>query len=140
MMDKLLGKKIGKGFRRDVFEHKEDDSLVIKALLNKTDKHNINEIERWKNADEETKKYLAPCIEISEDGVYLIQKKGTKVEGNGYIPTRDFPESFIKTIKPFQDRIKKDNWVYIDGELKLCDYGEEELTPAQERQLKRKFG
>ncbi len=131
-MDKLLGKKIGKGVRRDVFEHKKDDSLVIKALLNKTDNHNILEMENWNNADEETKQFLAPCIEITYDGVYLTQKKGVPIKELSDKPSgiffleNELPLGFLDKIKPYNKRgkFKRKNFIYIDGELKLCDYGE----------------
>ncbi len=127
-MEELLGKKIGKGIRRDLFEHKKDDSLVIKALINKTDNHNILEMENWKNADEETRQFLVPCIEITYDGVYLVQKKGSPITSDGeFLYRKDLPPGFLRKIKEYTKRgkFKKKNFVYIDGCIKICDYGEE---------------
>ncbi len=126
-MDKLLGKKLGKGVRRDVFEHKEDSSLVIKCLINRTDNHNRLEMENWNNADEKTREFLAPCIEMSEDSVYLVQKKGEPLDESdgGYFPREDLPEGFLDKIDAGKRyKFKKRNFVYMDGKLKLCDYGE----------------
>ncbi len=127
MKKELLGKKIGSGERRDVFNHREDDSLVIKRLKSGGDNHNKIEMENWNNADKETRKFLAPCIAISDDGYYLVQKKGISLEKcNRKKKTHDDAfEIFLKKMKYFRttDRKKPSNWVYIDEELKMCDYG-----------------
>ena len=85
-MEHLLGKQIGEGFSRTVYQHKEDPSLVIKRArkwINTGDYHgkrdNYTEHHVWKNA-RKNKKYLAPVTHLSKCHRYLVMKKTTPLD------------------------------------------------------------
>ena len=73
----FCGKCIGNGCYRQVYEHKFDDSLVIKIECADNKVFcNIREWTIWSELPEnEMKRYFAPCIDISENGLILIQKR-----------------------------------------------------------------
>ena len=76
MLDKL-GKYIGAGGCRKVYEHKDNPEWVIKVAKSpRKVVANRSEWNVWQALkDTPEAKYLAPCIEISEDNKWLVQMK-----------------------------------------------------------------
>ncbi len=130
-MKHLLGKKIGEGCRRQVFAHKHDDTLVIKVYRDEEfftarkahgvwrhPEHNLVEYENWLRAKErgtDFAMWLAPCLEISDCGVFLVQRRGTKVDR--------IPRNIPGWIHAQGDFAIGANWVMIDERIVLSDYG-----------------
>ena len=108
----ILGKKLGSGIHRDVFEYKQDNNLVIKCSIEYPN-INILEFEVWLMVkDTQISKWFAPCIDISPCGMYLIQKK---------IEIR--PESeYPKLVPSFFDDLKYSNYGWIKDKFVCCDY------------------
>lgn len=86
-----LGKYIGSGKCRKVYHHPTLKDAVIKVA--KKDKsgglnhQNKSEWEVWNLIkDTKYKKYFCPCIEMTEDGKYLIQKKAKKTSSTVNLP------------------------------------------------------
>jgi hypothetical protein len=77
-----LEKLIGKGTYRRVYEHPDDNTLVVKVLRKNKKTNKSNEIE-WKiwNAikDTEYAEYFCPCIELTKEG-YLIMNRCDPIE------------------------------------------------------------
>lgn len=102
---------IGSGKARDVYAL--DYDRVVKVAKDVVGVEcNRREWRIWSSAVN-IKHILVPCIDISEDGKRLIQKRGKRVN----------------EVPPYPDVIKKCNvekpkqWVEIDGQVKLADYG-----------------
>lgn len=124
----FCGKQIGYGVYRQVFEHKYDDSLVIKVeYADTTFFANAQEWAVWKEmSDTDLAKYFAPCVDISENGLILIQKK-TK-------PLRKYPEM----IPAFFTDTKRSNYGSINGKFCCHDYASHKLyqTGVTKRMVK----
>lgn len=73
----VLGKCLGEGVARRVYEWLPDDTLVAKLQMRESyqdrDYQNIAEWQLWTNASAELKKWLAPCKWISPCGTLLLQ-------------------------------------------------------------------
>lgn len=123
MIDKL-GDYLGEGFRRIVYAHKDDPELVIKFLKNIEDDHNRIEFENWQILkDTEKGRWLTPCVSLSEDGRFLIQKR-VKV-------TDEAPENVPDWIQILGDWSfggnKSKHWGIYEGRIVLIDYGDKKL-------------
>ncbi len=125
-MKHLLGKEIGGGCRRLVYVHKEDPSLVIKVYRDKSffvkhpqwkhPEHNVREYENWLLSQKKgVSEWLAPCVTISDCGIYLVQVRGTSVQ--------KIPHKVPGWIMSQGDYTYAANWVEIDGRTVLSDYG-----------------
>lgn len=119
-----LGNYLGEGFRRIVYDHIDDPTVVVKFLKNLKDDHNRIEFENWeKMKGTDRGLWLAPCISLSEDGRYLIQKKVEVLDGA--------PENIPDWIKVLGDYSfggnKSKHWGKFDGRIVLIDYGDKIL-------------
>lgn len=115
-MEVILGDKIGEGNRRIVYNHAERDDLVVKVLKNEVksnDDHNRIEYNNWIKLKDD--KWLAPCLFLSECEQYLIQLKGELAP----IP-KEVPD-FIKKQRDWN--LGRGQWVKINNNIVLCDYG-----------------
>ncbi len=110
-MKHLLGEKIGEGRKREVYNHKEDDNLVIKRAKEKKGFTGCqqNELE-YRFYNDFPDKPFAPTYWITEDKKYLIQKKGK--------PAKKIPDHDLVGL----DFHRLWNWVEIDGKTLLCDF------------------
>ncbi len=111
------GEKIGSGVIRDVYEYG-------KGYVLKFDKYsgseNFYEYQNYQIAKERGwDEWLAPCVSISDDHKYLIQKRGMKV--------MSVPEDLPEWIKKIDDKAAR-QWVRINGRAVLCDYGGVDLN------------
>jgi hypothetical protein len=120
--------EIGRGYHRIVYQHENPDWVVkvprknitphIEKFYQDTNrlpppqegiKQNKLEFRFYKNAPDDIKKHLVPCIKM--EGNNLVQLKGEKT-------TRLKDVSFGR---------KDSDWVLINNKKLLCDYGSLEL-------------
>ncbi|MCK9370240.1 hypothetical protein M0R04_10070 [Candidatus Dojkabacteria bacterium] len=108
----LLGEVLGIGIHRKVGVYKQDESLVIKCAV-ETPNINILEDEIWMMVkDTSIAKWFAPCVAISECGMFLLQKRIEK------IPKEQYP----KFIPSFFGDLKYRNFGMLNGQFVCCDY------------------
>lgn len=108
----VLGKTLGVGIHRKVGVFKPDESLVIKCAM---DCPNINilEDEIWLMVkDTDIAKWFAPCVSISQCGMFLLQKRAEQR------PRSEYP----KQVPSFFGDLKYSNFGWIDGKFVCVDY------------------
>ena len=126
--DVLIGKRLGSGCYRDVYQCKLDTSLVVKIEREEGEFHNIKEWNIWKELEySDLKKWLAPCYEISNDGKILIQQK---IEFGRH---KDYPAK----IPTFFTDVQTKNFGFIGEQLVCCDYGSTIVTRNFNNTLKK---
>lgn len=109
----ILGKRIGNGISRTVYEFLPDNDYVVKVENTGGEFQNVIEWEIWKNVEHlPVKKWFAPCLHISDNGIFLIQKKVERGR------RKDYPK---KVPYFFRDR-KYDNYGFIGKQFVVCDY------------------
>lgn len=117
----LLGKKIGSGVYRAVYEHNWDEDWVIKIEPNSTE-CNLTEFMLWdeirglKNELEWVKDWFAPVLWMSPNGKILCMQK-----------TSEFPKNKKlerpREIPAFLSDVKRDNFGWIGNKFVCHDYG-----------------
>lgn len=108
-----VGRPIGRGQYRDVFEHL-DHRYVIKLENRSRSFCNVIEFELWHaSAGTKLRRWLAPCIDISPNGGWLLQGRTTPLPG-GKLPAN--VPSVLADLKP-------DNWGIYEGRVVCHDYG-----------------
>lgn len=115
MANFFLGDKIGTGMNRDVYKFPFDETYIVKYeyAANKCFQ-NVIEWEFWETVKNTSMaKWFAPCLAISQNGLYLIQKK---VE---MIPRDQFP----KKVPRFFTDLKYENFGKIGKAFVAFDYG-----------------
>lgn len=114
LMNLMCGNLLGSGLYRHVYSGKQDATLVIKYEARNDRCCNRVEWDLWRYmAEEELGKWLAPCIAISPDGSWLIQKRTEPLQ-YAQLPEK-IPRIFCDT--------KIDNWGMLDGRVVCHDYG-----------------
>lgn len=110
----FLGKELGDGMSRRVYEFIQDKSCVVKVEDAGDKFQNVFEWKVWQ-AVKDTKyaKWFAPCVDISANGIFLIQKR---VE---MIPKAQYPEE----IPPFFTDLKYANFGLFNKRFVCFDYG-----------------
>jgi hypothetical protein len=111
-----LEKLIGKGKRRNVYEHPKNPKLVVKVLkrLHKHVDANKLEWEIW-NKIKETKhaEHFCPCVDLTQDGHLIMQRcekaKETDTEGIWVLGFFIWDSN-----KPFNKGLLNDKLVIID--------------------------
>lgn len=85
----IAGDLIGEGVYRRTFECKLDPSLVIKVETSTGTFCNIQEWTTWDNWSRclSVADWLAPCVSISPNGLFLLQRKTTPLDLKK-LPTR----------------------------------------------------
>jgi len=116
----ILGKKIGEGMHRSVYQHKDYDDIVIKVMKDNSSRpdHNLIEYNNWRNAPKDIRNYLIEVISVTRDGKYLMQRKG----GDIIDPPKDIPK-IIKYRFPDSFLPGNNDWRAFGGDSRLCDYG-----------------
>lgn len=113
LLELCVGKKIGQGMSRDVYEYRSDHTLIVKFEVNSGSFQNVMEWETWQRVKNvpEISKYFAPCVRISSCGTILLQKK-------------------ISTALKYPDKLpaylsdtKRSNYGMYNGNFVCCDYG-----------------
>ncbi len=120
----MIGKFVGAGVHRAVFTHREDPTLIIKIPhRHLSGFRNRIEWSIWNNAPEHIKKWLVPCVLISDDHIHLVCKKGEPLK-----ETEPIPCGFYKTSGvPRGDLKDPANWVRIGDKILLADYANENI-------------
>lgn len=107
----MCGDRIGQGIAREVYEFKPDPRYVIKFELGVKDFQNICEWELWREAPKGASRWLAPCIDISDHGMVLLQQRVMHLPS----PPRMIPR--------WLEDAHADNWGTLDGRPVVVDYG-----------------
>lgn len=127
LRDMILGDWIASGSHRGVFQHATDKTCIIKLEKEYHQFYNVIEWEVWNRVkDTEYAKWFAPCVAISNNGRFLIQKKTKKVE------MKKLPR---KILHFFCDR-KVENWGLYRGQPVCHDYA---LTVLMEEGMSKKM-
>lgn len=113
-----LGKEIGYGAYRTVYECAFDDDLVLK--VRNPDAYdnfaNAYEWEVWENVQwTPFAKWFAPCVKISPDGTVLVQKKTAPLTDKELKRRLPKVPAFFTDIKGF-------NWGLYEGRVVCHDY------------------
>jgi len=118
--DMLCGDMIAEGCSRVVYECEYDKSCVVKIAKKDEDNlpdDNILEWEIWnmvKDMTDETPKWFAPCVRISENGRILIQKRTN--------PLTDKQWESLDKIPSFLSDVKRSNFGMYKGRICSHDY------------------
>lgn len=115
MADMLLGRKLGHGVGRTVYECRLDRRMVVKLEERGGSYQNIIEWEAWKILkDEDAGRWLAPCVSMSANGSVLIQHRTYPVSRGAY----------PKRMPVFLGDYKYGNYGALpDGRFVAHDYG-----------------
>jgi hypothetical protein len=115
------GNKIGQGKWRTVYEHLDDQTLVIKKLtpdrkklskngiyyLEENFNPNLQEWKVWqKYKDTDYAQYLCPCVSITDDGQFLVMKraKNAKTMLKNKLPNEIEDTEWLQNWGTFEDR------------------------------------
>lgn len=111
--DILLGKKLGYGDYRTVYECSLNKNYVVKVESDANEFANMREWKVWEEVQYTPfEKWFAPCEMISENGLILIQQKVThKID--------ELPDK----VPYFFTDVKPENWGFIGKNFVCCDYG-----------------
>ena len=120
LCDLFLGKMIGIGASRTVYQCLINDTYVIKHENHNDMFQNVTEWRLWQEIKEykEYSKWFAPCHYISPNGMFLIQSKVEK------IPVSQYP----KEIPAFFGDLKYQNFGMLNGHFVCFDYGTSLIT------------
>jgi hypothetical protein len=128
--ESLLGDIIDIGGGRKVFENTNDSSTVIKVLKTKKERKKTltaNEIEwnTWnKYKGSHFEQFLCPCVSISENKVYLVQKKAKMLDpGKHYKRSIEVWRNLPDEIRRLPDSRWYKNWGMFEGRYVIVDYG-----------------
>lgn len=129
LADLMFGQILGTGESRAVFENRLDPTTVIKVERRSRSFHNVAEWDTWHNfVGTPLEPWLAPCLQISACGVYLIQKKTVVAAA------KDYPEK----VPSFFTDLKYSNWGLLEDRLVCHDYANSTLyRPGAHKNLVR---
>lgn len=112
LMEMMCGNRISRGQYRLVYDYVPDPSCVIKVEAAGTDFCNAQEWRVWQSVkDTEYAKWFAPCIGISPNSIFLIQKK-----------TKPYKKKPPEKLPNFFADIKVGNFGMYKGHLAFHDY------------------
>lgn len=116
----ICGKQLGKGAFRTVFENTQNNKTVIKVENVAGSFQNVNEWEVWQRFKytPSIAKWLAPCLDISDCGTFLIQERAYDLR----------PYEEPKKLPLFLTDRKLDNFGRIGKRLVSRDYGYIRMT------------
>lgn len=111
----MLGEKVGVGQSREVYIHRHNPDWVVKVEVSGKDFQNAHEWRLWHDLKEtDLKKWFAPCVDISDNGMFLIQERVS-------IPD---VKSYPKKIPLFLSHdTQYQNFGFISKQFVCCDYG-----------------
>jgi len=110
----LLGKFLGYGSSRSIFEHATDDSLIVKVEPEAKSFHNISEWQVWERVKRmKVSRWFAPVVDISPNGAVLVMKRCEPAR-LGELPAR---------VPAFFTDLKAENWGLFEGRFVCLDYG-----------------
>lgn len=111
----FVGSWLGGGMTRQVYTVEHDPTLVIKFENEGDHFQNIMEWRIWQEIKDfpAYAKWLAPCVAISPNGIWLLQKRAVTV------PKDKYP----KKLPDFLGDTKLLNFGRIGKRFVACDYG-----------------
>lgn len=118
-MNMMLGRKLGEGMQRIVYECRLRDDLVVK--VEKVDGPrsfaNVHEDRFFAHYEFEPRvaRWLAPTMMVSPDGYVMLQKKVQ-------ILKEDDRSKLPDMIPHFLTDVKLENFGWLDGRIVCCDY------------------
>ena len=114
LIELAVGKPMGEGISRKVYEWLPDPTLVAKVECRRQSFANIEEYHVWQ-AVEETKaaEWFAPVVQLAGHGSILLQRR-TKPVTMDQLPAR---------IPSFFTDLKVGNFGMLDGRIVCHDYG-----------------
>lgn len=115
----FLGKRLGGGLSREVFEFVYDSRFVVKV---ETESHfqNVTEYTVWEAVkDTEWAKWFAPVKLISPLGTTLIMRRAVQAEDAPAKAKVNFP----RMLPDFLADSRMCNWGWLDGRWVMIDYG-----------------
>lgn len=118
----FIGPHLGDGSFRDVYSHLTNDKWVIKVQKKEVqaDFSNALEWEIWCDwRYDVTRKWIAPCVDISPDGKVLIQRKTIPFAKCTPAQQRRLPTR-VPAILGRDTNLS--NWGYMDGRWVCHDY------------------
>lgn len=115
LINLLVGKKLGSGSYREVFENMQDADEVLKIETGARCFSNIHEYNMWMivAGDPELSKWFAPCVDISPSGQILVMKRTKPV----------MIDELPKKIPNFLTDTKVQNWGRYKKRIVCHDYG-----------------
>lgn len=115
LFDMVAGELLGKGVYRNVYTFLPDDSLVLKVETDSGSFANIREYQMWTtySYNKKLSKWFAPCVQLSNRGQFLLQKKVGVIDG------RKLPDK----IPPMIADGHLGNWGIYEDRVVCCDYG-----------------
>lgn len=110
----FIGEQLGSGVYRKVYEHAQEEGMVIKVEDADGGFANVREWEFWLAHADAPKwsRWLAPCVSISPCGLVLVQRRTTPI----------LSDEAPKQVPAFFTDIKLDNWGKLDGRVVCHDY------------------
>lgn len=109
----VCGDLLGCGIHRVVFEYKPDPTCVIKYQY-QPGFENMKEWELWDGLQlTPISDWLAPCVSISENGIWMVQKRTKPLPDNYKYPDR---------VPRFMTDLKRANFGIYKGRLVSHDY------------------
>ena len=110
----MVGKKLGEGIARKVYEFLPDPDYVIKIEDRARSFQNIEEYHFWNDNryDKSVAKWLAPIHSISPSGTVLLMKRIQPVA------LKELPDK----IPQWLDDVKVEHFGRLDGKIVVCDY------------------
>jgi len=111
----VTGSRLGAGVGREVWTCSLDPSVVIKFETGGGSFQNVIEWEAWQSLrwNEDSAKWLAPCVSISTCGTVLVQKR-TEAMRQAELPSR---------VPAWACDLKLENWGIFEGRPVMHDYG-----------------
>jgi hypothetical protein len=128
----FLGEKLGEGQYRDVYKFGIDPDLVVKIEARNHPKGypmfcNTVEMGIWCESNGTPwRKWLAPCVFISNYGAVMIQRRTTPC------PAHRLP----KLVPNFLADLKPDNWGLYKGRPVVHDYGNHAVNQVAQKAFK----
>lgn len=128
MYDCILGKELGRGMSRIVYQHRTDPTLVVKVETEGGSFQNVKEAEIWFEVEHTPfKRWFAPVVYVSGCGSVIIQKKCEPIEKKRY----------PKKLPIFLTDTKYGNYGMLDGKFVCFDYGSIAFTMDWKNKLKK---
>lgn len=110
----LLGRSLGYGSSRAIFEHATDPGLIVKIEDGAGSFHNIAEWQVWNSVKHTTlARWFAPVVHIASAGSVLVMKKCDELR------TEELPAE----VPAFFTDLKPENWGRYEGRAVCLDYG-----------------
>lgn len=135
ILDLMIGKCIGSGASRRVYEVRSDKSLVLKVEYEGGTFHNQQEWLIWKEMkDWPIADWFAPCVDIDGYGNVLIQRRTEP-----FTSEKDFRIALQRTrggvIPDIFSDIHYANFGMLDGRVTCHDYGYHAMYEGAARRL-----